>query len=255
MCALDHNNQVRDDGAVECEVAREALSARVDGERESVPAARVDEHVAGCRDCQAWVRFVDQQVHHLPTATSPDVDQTPQILARVDSTPTSAAVRAVRWIRFTGIYAALVVIGLVMVGVGVAQMAGLHFGMTHSGPMSTMSGDHLMNESTAWSLALGVCLVAAARWRGLIAGLAVVLGVFAVVLFAYVVHDAVASDVTMSRGVSHLPVVAAFVCAAAAHRIGARSTQPPAGGSSLESDGDHTADGHGRMRAVDDPAA
>ncbi|GGF20927.1 hypothetical protein GCM10007298_16090 [Williamsia phyllosphaerae] len=240
---------------MECEVAREALSARVDGERESVPAARVDEHVAGCRDCQAWVRFVDQQVHHLPAVTSPDVDQTPQILARVDSTPTGAWVRSVRWLRFTGIYAALFVVGLVMVGVGVAQMAGLHFGMTQSGPMSTMSGDHLMNESTAWSLALGVCLVAAARWHGLIAGLAVVLGVFVVVLFAYVVHDAVASDVTMSRGVSHLPVVAAFLCAAAAHRIGARSTHPPAGGSSMPADDDRSVDGHGRIRAVDDSAA
>lgn len=236
-------------------MAREALSARVDGERESVPAVRVDEHVAGCRDCQAWVRFVDQQVHHLPAVTSPDVDQTPQILARVDSTPTGAWMRSVRWLRFTGIYAALVVVGLVMVGVGVAQMAGLHFGMTQSGPMSTMSGDHLMNESTAWSLALGVCLVAAARWHGLIAGLAVVLGVFVVVLFAYVVHDAVASDVTMSRGVSHLPVVAAFLCAAAAHRIGARSTHPPAGGSSMLADDDRSVDGHGRIRAVDDSAA
>ncbi|MGV9668988.1 MULTISPECIES: zf-HC2 domain-containing protein [Gordonia] len=34
-----------------CEVAREALSARTDGERETVPSVRVDEHVAGCADC------------------------------------------------------------------------------------------------------------------------------------------------------------------------------------------------------------
>ncbi|HOW96081.1 MAG TPA: zf-HC2 domain-containing protein, partial [Mycolicibacterium fallax] len=37
-----------------CDVAREALSARIDGEREPVPAARVDEHLAGCADCTDW---------------------------------------------------------------------------------------------------------------------------------------------------------------------------------------------------------
>ncbi|WP_431816432.1 zf-HC2 domain-containing protein [Gordonia jacobaea] len=37
-----------------CEVARESLSARIDGERESVPAARVDEHLAQCPACQRW---------------------------------------------------------------------------------------------------------------------------------------------------------------------------------------------------------
>ncbi|UEA58062.1 zf-HC2 domain-containing protein [Gordonia otitidis] len=37
-----------------CEVARESLSARIDGERESVPAARVDEHLAQCPGCERW---------------------------------------------------------------------------------------------------------------------------------------------------------------------------------------------------------
>ncbi|GAC47245.1 zf-HC2 domain-containing protein [Gordonia aichiensis] len=37
-----------------CEVARESLSARIDGERESVPAARVDEHLAHCPGCERW---------------------------------------------------------------------------------------------------------------------------------------------------------------------------------------------------------
>ncbi|GAA1479852.1 hypothetical protein GCM10009624_02920 [Gordonia sinesedis] len=37
-----------------CEVAREALSARLDGEREAVPASRVDEHLATCPECAAW---------------------------------------------------------------------------------------------------------------------------------------------------------------------------------------------------------
>ncbi|OPX13924.1 hypothetical protein B1964_17750 [Gordonia sp. i37] len=43
-----------------CEVAREALSARVDGERETVPSARVDEHVAGCADCAQWYQALQR---------------------------------------------------------------------------------------------------------------------------------------------------------------------------------------------------
>ena len=37
-----------------CDVAREALSARIDGEREPVPAARVDEHLESCAECRDW---------------------------------------------------------------------------------------------------------------------------------------------------------------------------------------------------------
>lgn len=52
-----------------CEVAREALSARVDGERETVPSARVDEHVAGCAECTAF--FEALQTMALPEIREP----------------------------------------------------------------------------------------------------------------------------------------------------------------------------------------
>ena len=39
---------MRDYEDMDCDVAREALSARIDGEREQIPAARVDEHLADC---------------------------------------------------------------------------------------------------------------------------------------------------------------------------------------------------------------
>lgn len=239
---------MRDDGGVECEVAREALSARIDGERQSVPAARVDEHVAGCRGCQAWVSFVDQQAPRSIGGRGPSVDQTRSIMSRVESAPHARLDSVVRWLRLDGLRAALVVVGVVQVGLAVAQIAGLHFGMVHAGPASMMSGDHLMNESTAWSLALGAATIASARWRALLPGLALVLGVFVVVLFGYVVHDAVASDVTLSRGVSHLPVVAAFLCAVAAHRHGTREHRPPANAAMQVAD-------HDRVRSIDDSAA
>ncbi|MCB0946449.1 MAG: zf-HC2 domain-containing protein, partial [Mycobacterium sp.] len=39
---------------MDCDTAREALSARIDGEREPIPGARVDEHLAGCPACRDW---------------------------------------------------------------------------------------------------------------------------------------------------------------------------------------------------------
>ena len=52
-----------------CAVAREALSARIDGERETVPSARVDEHVAGCVDCTQWYEALKSL--HIPEIREP----------------------------------------------------------------------------------------------------------------------------------------------------------------------------------------
>ncbi|EUA32805.1 zinc-finger family protein [Mycobacterium xenopi 3993] len=46
---------MREDAGMRCEVAREALSARLDGERHAVPAQRVDAHLGSCPDCRAWL--------------------------------------------------------------------------------------------------------------------------------------------------------------------------------------------------------
>ncbi len=58
-----------------CEVARESLSARIDGERESVPAARVDEHVAQCAGCQRWYSTA-QGMNFAAADLAPDLSTT-----------------------------------------------------------------------------------------------------------------------------------------------------------------------------------
>ncbi|WP_344997916.1 zf-HC2 domain-containing protein, partial [Tsukamurella soli] len=45
---------------MDCEIAREALSARLDGEDEGVAPRLTDDHVAGCADCQAWLGDVER---------------------------------------------------------------------------------------------------------------------------------------------------------------------------------------------------
>ena len=46
---------MRDDARMRCEVAREALSARLDGERPQVLAQQVDAHLESCRNCRTWL--------------------------------------------------------------------------------------------------------------------------------------------------------------------------------------------------------
>ncbi len=72
---------------------------------------------------------------------------------------------------------------------------------------------HLVNESTAWSLALGIVMVLAALRPRAAAGLAGVAVVFTGVLTGYVVTDALAGAVTPLRVISHVPVLAGTVLA------------------------------------------
>ncbi len=72
---------------------------------------------------------------------------------------------------------------------------------------------HVLNESTAWSAALGVVMVVAAVRPAVAGGLTWVLAAFAAVLSVYVVVDAVAGRVTVDRVLTHLPVVAGAVLA------------------------------------------
>lgn len=193
-------------------MAREALSARLDGERESVPAARVDEHVAGCAQCQAWFGVVSAQAEALRTLARPEM-----VVAVASSPGTPRRTRpALYWIRW-----ALVVTGVAQIAVSVVQALGLSVGLTHHHG----AGGHLLNESTAWSVAIGVAMIVAARRPVAAAGLGGVLAVFAVVLTVYVVVDAVAGEVTLARVLTHIPVLVAACLAIVVWRR--TSTSPP----------------------------
>ena len=50
---------------MDCDTAREALSARIDAEREPIPAARVDEHLETCASCRDWQAAAVEQTQLL----------------------------------------------------------------------------------------------------------------------------------------------------------------------------------------------
>lgn len=198
--------------SVKCEVAREALSARLDGEREPVPSARVDEHLAGCAECRAWFGAVSVQAEFLGALARPERVHAVASAPRGNHSGRSA----LSWMRW-----ALFATGLAQIAVSLVQALGLSVGLAaHHG-----AGGHLLNESTAWSLSIGVAMLAAARWPVAAAGLGGVLSVFALVLTGYVVVDAVAGEVTLTRMLTHIPVLVAAALAVAVWRR--TSTTPP----------------------------
>jgi predicted anti-sigma-YlaC factor YlaD len=190
---------------MDCEVAREALSARLDGEREPVPSARVDEHVGECAACRGWFEQAAIQARELRrlVASRPFIAPVGPV-APGHIVPRRRSPMA--WPRW-----ALLCVGVVQIVLATIQGLGLSVGLTHS--HLTGSGSHLVNESTAWTIALGVVMVGAALWPSAALGLAGVLTVFVGVLTTYVIVDALSGAVTTARVLTHLPVVVGAVLA------------------------------------------
>lgn len=190
-----------------CDVAREALSARIDGEREPVPAPRVDEHVASCAGCRDWYSRAVEQTQQLRRLVGRS-----QVVAAPpprDRTPARTRLRA--WATAAGPRWALGVVGALQIGLAAAQGFGADLGMPTHG--------HLLHESTAWTAALGVAMVVAALRPAAAAGLAAVLAVFSVVLTGFAVGDLVSGAVGVSRLLTHLPVLVGTALALLVWRV------------------------------------
>ncbi|MDH6194635.1 putative anti-sigma-YlaC factor YlaD [Mycobacterium frederiksbergense] len=235
---------------MDCVVAREALSARLDGEREPVPSARVDEHLRVCRECATW--YDRAEVLALQLRGLSDVGLIGAAGARTNhSRSVLSGLRRCFSRRVLTI--TIVVIGLVQVALAVAQAVGMDFGMVaaHHG---SASGAHLLNESTAWSAALGIATIAMAFRPRIAPGLACVLVAYCGFLAYYVVSDALAGQVTAVRVLSHLPVaLAAIVSILASRAARPRDPSPKARGDGDESG--TTTPNRRHLRAADDPAA
>lgn len=212
-----------------CEVAREALSARLDGEPQQVPAQRVDAHLQSCRDCRAWLIGVAVQTRRLASA---ELGHGPDLVERIMATAGVVPVpRYRRWLaepvsdyRRCG----LIVVGAIQVAVALAQIAGIDFGLVSTHGHGAATGAHLLHESTAWFLALGLAMIVAGIWTAAAVGVSAIAGAFAVVLAGYVAVDAYNGQVTATRVASHLPVVLGLVFAVLVARERVGSAKPRA---------------------------
>ena len=116
--------------------------------------------------------------------------------------------------------------GIAQLLVATAQMVGADFGMVAVHEHGAMTGAHLLNESTAWSLAIGCGMVLTAIWPRAALGVAAVLGVYVIALTGYVIDDVGAGQVTPARIATHVPAVVGLVLVALIYFDRTRGRRP-----------------------------
>jgi predicted anti-sigma-YlaC factor YlaD len=208
---------------MECGTCREALSARLDGETEPVPAEDVDAHLTGCTACQAWyadASLLSRRIRVRPVTPTPDL--------------VAAVLAETRPRRRPVVRIALAAVGLLQLLIAVAQLFGTHAHATLTG--------HLLNEGAAWNLALGLAMLAAAwqpkRAMGLlpaVAGFVAVLGVLSLV-------DVVTVGVPGTRMLSHIPLVIGLALLCFVHREHKRGRHDPTPHTRDTEDDEHVAE-------------
>jgi predicted anti-sigma-YlaC factor YlaD len=257
---------MNDNLGVECKVCRTALSARIDGEREIVPAARVDEHLEQCAQCCSWYAAAVETSQLLRGGSHFAPDLTDAIFAAAELEPPRKSIGSTwrrslfaRAARISWTRVLLGLLGVVQCALAIGQFAGLDFGMAqHHGAEMTQ---HLMNESTAWSLAIGIGFIYCAVRPYATSGVLPVLGVLVAVLTAFVIGDLHSGVVPVSRVLSHGVLVAALVLVVVVHRSRRPQTAPPTRESSrpptelVLPPGAQFGRRGGHLRSTQDPAA
>ncbi|OLF18541.1 zf-HC2 domain-containing protein [Actinophytocola xanthii] len=182
---------------MDCLTCREALSARMDGEEEPVPADQTDQHVDSCAACRSWRARVEHQSRALRIRQAPPV---PDLSAAILDLAVPPHETRGWWARI-----ALVAVAAAQLALALSQLLGVHTTV-----VAAHGDGHLFNESTAWNLALGAGVLWAAFHSRVTSGLIPVLGGFVLVLAPYSVHDILTGAVGMSRVAEHGLLVVAL---------------------------------------------
>jgi len=193
---------------VKCEECREALSARLDGEAEPMPAGAVDRHVTACADCRSWLARAERLHRSLLLSTAPPVPDLTAVILERTPVPVNEG-----W----PVRIALGVVAVAQLTLALSQVLDVHTGHETG---------HLTHESSAWNLAVGIGLLWAALRTKAAAGQLPVLTGFVVVLTVLSSIDAVNGNVTAGRLLSHGLVVAGLLLLLAVHRQHHDRTRP-----------------------------
>jgi predicted anti-sigma-YlaC factor YlaD len=137
-----------------CDDVRLALSARLDGEAETRPAAAVDEHLAGCAGCRSWLVRAERITRTVRLQPVDVPDLTLRVLAAAHAQgvlPIAARTRAkVRW---AGLRWSLGLLAVIQLMLAVPDLLGVESHAAHSG-----------REVAAFDIALVVGLLIAAYY-------------------------------------------------------------------------------------------
>ncbi|SHH30727.1 Predicted anti-sigma-YlaC factor YlaD, contains Zn-finger domain [Jatrophihabitans endophyticus] len=194
-----------------CDRYREAVSARLDGEPLGLSPSALETHLAACPDCARWA----EDAARATRLARLDVTPVPDLAAAITTAVAQPARRVLRARHL--LRAALLVVGVVQLAVGIPALVGDDLGMAMSA--------HGAHEGAAWNLAVGVAFVAVASVPRRAAGLIPLLATFTVVLAVLSVHDFAAGTVTAGRLATHAAVLVGLVLLLALDR--AERALPP----------------------------
>jgi len=203
---------------VECYICREALSARLDGEAEGVPADQVDAHLESCASCRKWHDNAAALTRTLRVRPATPV---PDLAASILGSAPPITPPAPGGLLPRGLLAGVAVAQLTL---GVAQVLGVGTS-PHGGHTAGVDSSHLFNESTAWNLALGLGLLWTALRPAATSGTLPVTAAFVAVLIPYSAGDLLSGTATASRVLSHSLLLIGLVLLVFVH-----FTQPRPGG-------------------------
>jgi predicted anti-sigma-YlaC factor YlaD len=183
-----------------CDSAREAISAVLDGEPADVDLAELDRHLVECADCQRW----RERAHELTRAVRlqparPAPRPPAQLMDRLHGQS------SLSWWRPNSMAAAR--IGLV--AVAVAQLAlwlpVLLLGHDHAAPV------HVAHEMGSFDVAVAIGFLVAARRPGRAMGMLSLVGIAAGLLVVTAAVDLTAGRTSVSDEAPHLLIVAGWL--------------------------------------------
>jgi predicted anti-sigma-YlaC factor YlaD len=181
---------------MECDRAREAISARIDGEDPGVPDGALQAHLDGCESCRDW-----QQRAHVMTRRARlggsflDRDLTGLVLAAI---PAASPRRRLR----LSLRGALLAAALGQLAITVPLLI---LGHDHD------AGPHAAHELGSFDLALAIAFAVGAIRPALSAGLAWTCGIAAAALAGTAIADLIGGQTIGADEAQHLIAVAGAV--------------------------------------------
>ena len=178
---------------MECDEAREAISARIDGEDGGLPDDAVEAHLAGCAGCRAWRQRAYAVTRRVRLGgVFLDRDLTPAVMAAIPPAPASGPVTMAS-------RAALIVLAVAQLAVTVPLLI---LGHDHE------AGAHAAHELGSFDLALAIAFGVGAIRPALSAGLAWPCGIAAMGLAGTAIADLIGGQAIGADEAQHLIALA-----------------------------------------------
>lgn len=194
-----------------CDVVREALSARLDGEPTELTTRAVDGHLRGCADCREWADQAEALHRRLRLAPAPTVpDLTEGVLAAVaaEGPPPTGDYLGPR-----------LALGCLAVFQLVISVPILLLGHDHTAPV------HVAHEVGSFDAALGLGLLCAALRPRFAVGMTPLFGAITALLLVTATSDVVSGRTNVGDEIPHVSEVVGFLLLAYLAVLSSRTTR------------------------------